>query len=271
MFNPQKRFYPVIWGAEPWSFAGEGELAQTTIVVIHGFTGNPISTKPLGKALAQRGFGVEVVRLPGHGTHWLDMMQTRYSDWRGEVERVLDAQLAKGKRVVLAGLSMGGTIAIDLASLRPDDVAGAVTINGSFLDRDGLLVKYAWLLEKFIPVAPAAAAGLVKNDAAKPGVDEKSYLMVPAAAGNSLLKVLPRLRERLSLLKCPVMVAYSPQDHSVSCKNSEALLEFLRGKLVSPLRLERSYHLATLDFDADLLQEKIAEFAQRLLPRRFEA
>lgn len=272
MLNLRKRHYPVLWGAEPWSYAGEGDQAQIAAVVIHGFTGNPSTTRPLGQALARYGFCVEVPRLPGHGTHWMDMLNTRYFDWRGEVERVLDRLLSQGKRVALIGLSMGGTIAVDLAGARPEDVAALVPINATILDREGLLVKYAHVVERVIPVAPAAAAGLVKNDAAKPGVEERAYTMVPAAAGNSLLRELPRIRERIPRIKAPTLVAYSPQDHSVPCKNSEALIEMLRERGVSTLRLERSYHLATLDYDAELLERQIAEFLKKNAPsRRFEA
>ncbi|MCE7890958.1 MAG: alpha/beta fold hydrolase [Sorangiineae bacterium PRO1] len=255
--------FPVQPGAEPWSSPGSGSRSGIGVVLCHGFTGNPTATRPLGEALAARGFAVEVIRLPGHGTHWRDMLATRYGDWRWEMDRALSDLAGRGKRVVLVGLSMGGTIALDVACARPELVAGVVPINCTLLNRAGFLAKAAPVLEHVLPVVPAAAAGLVKNDIAKGG-DEHAYEMVPAKAGNSFLKQLPRIRLGLETLKVPVLVAYSPQDHSVPAENSRALLKMLEGRDVTELVLPRSYHLATLDHDFDLLVDEIAGFAERV-------
>ncbi|HVR20625.1 MAG TPA: hypothetical protein VMS65_13035, partial [Polyangiaceae bacterium] len=45
---------------EPWSFAGEGARGRTGVVLVHGFTGSPVSLRPLGELLARRGFAVEL-------------------------------------------------------------------------------------------------------------------------------------------------------------------------------------------------------------------
>lgn len=255
--------YPVISGAEAWSSPGSGARAEIAILVSHGFTGNPVATRPLGEALAKKGFAVEVVRLPGHGTHWRDMAKTVYGDWRREMELTVERLRRSGKRVVIVGLSLGGTLALDIACARPKDVAGVVTINTTILNRKGLIATMAPVLEKILPVVPASAAGLVKNDIAKGG-DEKAYSMVPARSGNSVLKELPRVRKGLETLDVPVLVAYSPEDHSVPPENSQKLLEILAGRDVKELRLERSYHLATLDFDFDVLVDEIAVFSERV-------
>ena len=218
--------------------------------------------RPLAEALAERGFAIEMVRLPGHGTHWRDMMRSRYADWRDEVRRARERLRGAGKKVLLVGLSLGGSLALDVASEQPEAVAGVVCINATVLDREGILAKLAPVLEKILPVVPAKAAGLVENDIAKGG-DEHAYAYVPAAAGGSFLKELPRLREAVAGLQVPVLVAYSPQDHSVPPENSKKILELLPGKK-EELRLERSFHVATLDYDFELLVERIAELAARV-------
>ena len=260
--------YPVLPGAEAWFQAGSGALGKIGLLLVHGFTGNPVSMRPLGELLSARGFTVQVPRLPGHGTHHRDMQRTRYADWRAEVERARAELSGKCERTVLVGLSMGGTLVLDVASDAGAAVAGVVTINVWILDREGILVKMAPVLEKLVPLAPAKAAGLVENDIAKPGGDEKAYRWVPAAAGNSVVRELPRLRERISSLGCPLLVAYSPRDHSVPCRNSQALLRLAGSADKTELRLERSYHVATLDYDLPLLDERIAEFALRVTGQR---
>jgi len=251
-------------GAEAWSFPGTGARADMGVIVIHGFTGNPVGVRPLAEALAERGYAVALPRLPGHGSHWRDMASTRYADWRGEVERVLDKLAARCQRVLLVGLSLGGTIALDVASSRRNGpVAGVVAINATVLDRPGALARLAPLLAPLLPVVPAAMAGLVKNDIAKPGGDEKAYGWVPTRAANSLLAELPRIRSQLAAIRVPILVAYSPQDHSASPENSKVIPTLVNTEVVL-LPLERSYHVATLDYDAELLEQRIAEFAERL-------
>jgi carboxylesterase len=232
--------------------------------VLHGFTGNPYSMRPLAEALNQRGFAVDLPRLPGHGTHWRDLMRTRYSDWFAEAERAFEALRRTSARIVVIGLSMGGTLALDLASRRNRELAGVVTINAAILDRKDLAAKLAPLLERIVFAVPAKAAGLTPNDIAKPGGDERAYPIVPSAAGNSLMRELPRIRDALPTLRAPMLVAWSRADHSVPPENSRSLQRLAGSNDVTELILERSYHVATLDYDFDLLVDSITAFADRL-------
>lgn len=253
----------LIAGAEAWSSPGKGAAARVGVVVVHGFTGNPVSTRPLGEFLAAQGHAVEVVRLPGHGTNVKDMATTRYADWRAEVQRATDELAQRCDKVVLFGLSMGGTIVLDVACSSADKVDGVATVNAPMLDRDGLLAKLAPMLEKLLPIVPAKVAGLAENDIAKGG-DEKAYSKIPAAAANSFLAELPRIRAKLLDLRMPVVVAWSVQDHSVPPKNSEAIVELLGGKDVTALRLERSFHVATLDHDAPLIEQAVLDLIAKV-------
>jgi len=250
--------------SEAWSAPGTGTRARTGVLLVHGFTGSPFSLRPLAELIAAHGFTVDLPRLPGHGTTWRDMLPTRYDDWRAHVESSVRALSTRTDRVVLVGLSMGGTLALDVASGTGARVAGVVTINAQILDRTGIVVKLGPYLEKILPVVPAAMAGLTANDIAKPDVGEQAYGWVPSAAGNSLLRALPRVREQLGRMPCPVLVMYSRNDHSVSPENSRALLRLIQCPELSELVLERSYHVATLDYDQGLIEERVVEFADKL-------
>ena len=234
------------------------------LLLVHGFTGSPASLRPLAELLAQRGFAVELLRLPGHGTHFRDMMSTRYEDWRREVSEGLTRLAARTERVIALGLSMGGTLVLDVVTRDPACVAGVVVINTPVLDREGILVKLAPYLEHVLPLVPASAAGLTRNDIAKPGMNELAYSWVPAKSGNSLVREFPRIRKQLPNLSAPILVAYSRADHSVPPENSQAILRALRSKDVTELVLERSYHVATLDYDLELIEERVAAFADRV-------
>lgn len=250
---------PILPGAEPFSSSGSGPLAPLGVLVLHGFTGNPISVKPLAELLAKRGFSIEVPLLPGHGSAPRDLLPYRYADWRAEAVAALARLRARTRKQVVVGLSMGGTLALDLGTT--EALAGVVTINAQILDRGGVVVKLAPLIEKILPIAPASAAGLIKNDIKKGG-DERAYDWVAAAAGNSLVRALPEIRSRLKQLVCPLLVIYSRDDHSVPTENSKSLPGLVGSSSVSVLELQESYHVATLDNDLPLIDERVASFAE---------
>jgi carboxylesterase len=252
---------PVRPGAEPMSATGHGDLAGLGILVLHGFTGSPVSVRPLAELLSKRGFAVEMPLLPGHGTQSKDLLPTRYADWRAEALAALTRLRARTQHVFAVGLSMGGTLALDLATT--ESLGGVVTINAQILDRGGLIVKLAPIIEKIIPIAPASAAGLTKNDIKKGG-DEDAYSWVAAAAGNSLVRALPDVRARLKSLTCPLLVIYSRDDHSVPPTNSKALPGLVGSTNVTVFELQDSYHVATLDNDLPLIDSEVASFAESL-------
>ena len=255
--------YPVLPGAEPFSAPGHGTRATIGIVISHGLTGSPVSMRALAESLATQGFAVDLRRWPGHGTHWKDMATTRYPDWRNEIERAIDAMRSAGKRVIVAGLSLGATIALDLACSRPDALAGCVWINGALLDREGIVAKLAPFVARVVPSLPAKLAGLVENDIAKGGT-EQAYQRVPLKPAVSVIRELPRIRDAVAKLAVPILVAYSPQDHSVPAENSRALLRMANGKDATELVLARSYHVATMDHDFEALVAGIVAFADRV-------
>lgn len=251
-------------GAEPWAATGEGDRARVGVVCVHGLTGNPNSTRPVAERLHREGYSVAVPLLPGHGTSVRDMARTRYPDWRRATDEAVDDALERHEQIVLVGLSMGGTLVLDVASARNDDVAGVATINVQILDPDQLLAKLAPLLQYVAPVVPRDLAGLPSDDIAKPGGDERAYGKVSAKAARSLIRELPRIRAQLADLTVPLLVAHAPQDHTVPARNSLAVPGLVGSDDVTELVLERSYHVATLDYDAELLEDEITAFVARV-------
>lgn len=247
-------------GAQPWSAPGSGARSRVGVVVTHGFTGNPIATRPLGQALAGAGYTVEVPCLPGHGTTVADLARTRYDDWYGALDRMVDHLAARCEQVVLIGHSMGGTLTLDLASRRPGDVAAAAVINAQVLDPTQLLAKLAPILQYVVRYVPRDLAGLPTDDIARPGVQEGSYAKVSARAAQSLIVQLPRIRAQLLDLVCPLLVVVSAQDHTVPPRNSAELLELVGSADVTRLVCRRSYHCPMLDYDADALTEAVLAF-----------
>jgi carboxylesterase len=253
-------------GAEPWSAAGRGKPGRVGVLVVHGFTGNPVATRPLGQRLASAGHRVEVTLLPGHGTSHHDLAGTRYADWADAVGRVLDHLASTCDRVVLVGHSLGGTIALDLASSRPDDVDGVVVINPQVSNPRHPVAKLAPVLAHLLPFVPRDLAGMPTDDLARPDVEERAYALVSSRAARSLIAQLPRIRSQLIDLIQPLLVVRSPQDHTVPAENSLELMELVGSGDVRELVCERSYHVPQLDYDAEEVEAAVVDFVAEFVP-----
>lgn len=244
----------VMPGCEAWSAQG----GDTGVLVLHGFTGNPVSVRPLAEALADRGHTVEMPRLPGHGTRWQDLQKTTWHDWAREAVAGLERLRARTRAQVAVGLSMGGTMALYLAETRGEDLAGIVLINPSVYSGDPRL-KALPFLKWVVPGLPG-----IGNDIAKPDADERPYPRLPLKALSSLLAMQHRVRADLAAVTIPTLVFTSRQDHTVEPENSQTVLDAISSAEAQHVWLENSYHVATLDYDADEIVERTAAFLARV-------
>jgi carboxylesterase len=233
-------------GAEPFDFpGGDGPDGHTGVLLVHGFTGNPSSMRPWGEHLAAAGFAVKGPRLPGHGTSWQDCNTTTEQDWLDAVHGAFDELAAGCDRVVVAGLSMGGTLAIRFAEQRSDELAGLILVNPSLLT-ERLDAKLLPLLARLTPSwAP------IGDDIKKPGVVESAYPKLPTRAMMALRRLWSVTRADLGRITVPVLVFRSVEDHVVEPASAAALLAGVSSTDVSEVLLEDSYHVATLDNDAE--------------------
>ncbi len=123
-----------IEGAEP--VVGERLGRPTPGRVSSCCTASPATRTPRarsGSGSRAEGYQVEVPRLPGHGTDVRDLGRTRYADWAAAAEEVVEQVANRTDHLVLVGLSMGGTLTLDIASRRRDLVDAAVVINPQIL------------------------------------------------------------------------------------------------------------------------------------------
>ena len=106
----------VIDGAKTFLLEGSNRKA---VLLIHGYTGTPSEMLPLGNYLNQLGYTVLCRRLPGHGTSVGDLERTTAEDWYSAAKDACEGLLGRYEDVYVAGLSMGGLLAIKLAALLP--------------------------------------------------------------------------------------------------------------------------------------------------------
>ncbi len=247
---------PILPGAEPYSAVGDARGA----LVLHGFTGNPQSMRGLAVALADAGLTVELPLLPGHGTAVEDMVPTRWEDWSAAAEAGYAELAARCEAVVVVGLSMGGTLSVWLGERHPE-IAALVLVNPLIEPPDADTVAF---IDALIDGGDELAPG-VGSDIAQEGAVESAYPELPLRAARSLFGAATAISAELGTLTCPILLFSSTQDHVVAPVSGDRLVEGVSGP-VERIVLERSFHVATLDYDKEEIEKRTVAFVSDLLP-----
>ena len=241
--------------AEAFELFG-GEIA---VLMVHGFTGSPASVRPWAEGLHSHGFTVKVPRLPGHGTSWEEMNQTKWQDWFEEVERSFLELKKRHRRIFIAGFSMGGALSIRLVAKRSREIEGLILVNPSVGD-DRSFMKAVPFLKFLIPSIKGRG-----TDVAKENPPRHSYGRTPLKALHSLQKLWRLVQSDLERIDTPLMIGYSINDHVVHPRNSEVVIESVASIDIREVIFERSFHNVALDHDLDILVDESKTFIHDVL------
>ncbi len=184
-----------------------------------------------------------------------------------EAEQAFDELVGQYRRAFVGGLSMGGALALRLAGERSADVSGVMVVNPAMrppdradvplllaMDRIGLLGPLA----NVMPTVPGGG-----NDIKKPGQDEVAYDRVPIKAGIQMLNLQVDVRGILPQVTQPVIVFTAPEDHVAGPANSDIVMTETGSLRKTQVLLPESYHVATLDNDAETIFAESLEFILR--------
>jgi carboxylesterase len=237
-------------------------------LLVHGFTATPDEMRPLGEALAARGFPVRGVCLAGHATTVDDLARTRWTDWFASVEagwRMLRAEVA---RAAVVGMSLGALLALHLAATARDSGPAALVLCGTPI-RVGdarvrwlpALARLPWIARRWATIAKAGGPDIA-DPAARAA--SRSYPTMPLAALLELLRVQATVRRELGDVHVPALLLHGRHDHAVPVANLALLRARLASRVIETRVLERSWHVVTLDHDRAEVAELVAAFLARI-------
>jgi carboxylesterase len=231
------------------------------VVLSHGFTGTPASMRAWAQHLADAGYSVRLPLLPGHGSDWREANTSRWPQWYGAIELAYD-ELAQQCDIVFAfGLSMGATLVTRLAEVRPE-VAGLVLVNPSY-GTERKDAKFARFISWAVPSRPS-----IGGDIKKPGVSEPANDRTPIKAFVSLQNLWRVTLADLGRVRAPILLLRSRVDHVVEPLSARLLIAGATSTTVREVILEDSYHVATIDNDAELIFASSVEFIEAVCATR---
>ncbi len=243
---------------EDFAIRGSGSTGKIGILLVHGFTGSPAAMRPWAEFFGARGYTVRVPRLPGHGREWQELNKTPWEQWTDRITDELEQLEKLCDKVFVFALSMGGGASLYLAAHHGDRIAGLVLVN-PMIHVPGLAAKFAPLLAKF-----RTHLKTVGGDIKRPGVSEWSYDALPMQGVVELAKLLKSSRSTLGLVKAPLLLFHSVEDHTLPVSNTEIIMDEIGSVRKQRIELMNSYHVATIDYDSDFIFENSLVFVQEL-------
>ncbi|MFP7296391.1 alpha/beta hydrolase [Neobacillus niacini] len=242
--------YPVLPGAEPFFYKGN----HIGILICHGFVGTPQSVGFLGEQLAAKGFSVYGVRLRGHGTHYEDLEKCSYQDWIESIEDGYYFLQKHCQEIFVIGQSMGGTLTLNLTN-KHRNIKGIILINAA--------IKSIPPMEKYKNSNVPRYINEGKPDIKDKSVNEITYSKAPVRSIQQLFALMDKTRDILPTISCPVMAFQSEEDHVVPPENGKFLFASIHSDDKEFIPLTNSYHVASMDFEKELIAEKCSNFIIR--------
>jgi len=237
-------------------------------LLVHGFTATPAEMRPLGEALATRGFPVRGVLLPGHGTEVADLARTRWTDWAAAVARERDLLARETTRVAVAGMSLGALLALHLAATEPTDVRALVLCGTPLLFADARLrllpmaARVPWLARRWAVIPKVGGSDIADPEAR---AASRSYQAMPLSGVLELLRLRRVVARELHRVTQPALILHGRDDHGVPVANVARLRARLGSAWIESAVLERSWHVITVDYDRARVAELAADFLERVV------
>jgi carboxylesterase len=243
----------------PWTL-GEGRRG---VLLLHGFAGTPPELRRLGEHLAAHGYRCRGAALAGHGTTPEALEATDRRAWIASAQAELDALARDSDEVMVAGQSMGGTIALHLAAtdLR---VAAVATLAAP--------VWLSGLATRAVPVARRLMRWHRAGDEVDlydlAAIDELySHGRRPMKSIHEFVRLLRDVRDELAAIRAPVLVLHGGRDRTIDPANAaEIERRLVCSREVRRRSFPRSGHGMSVDVDRDEINASVLEWFDRHSP-----
>ncbi|MBN3575673.1 alpha/beta hydrolase [Vibrio neptunius] len=118
------------------------------VLLVHGLGDSPYSFTDIATHLAQQGYLVRTILLPGHASKVGDLQLPRLADWQGVVKHHIDLLKKQTESIWVGGYSTGANL-VTSEALNDQDINGILLFSPAF-EPGSSTVKFAELASYFV-------------------------------------------------------------------------------------------------------------------------
>lgn len=247
------------------------------VLLLHGYSGVPSEMRPLATHLASAGYSVAAPLLKGHGGVPADLYQVTWQDWAGSAHNELTRLREHCPTVVVAGLSMGGLLALHLAARVP--VAGVIAMAPALQVYGAAQLRLAGLLKRVHPwfspferadfsnprVQAHVRAWVPDADFGNPDVIAriKRESRLPVGSLYELVLLQRQIRRDLPRVTAPLLLLYGQRDTTVTPASIDEVAAGVRSAEVTRHVFARSGHILPNDVEAPQVAAFVSDWLAR--------
>lgn len=227
---------------------------KTGILVLHGFSGGPYEVEPLAAYLQERtDCIIDMPTFVGHGAaEDLAMKGYKAQHWLMDAELAYRRLAKKVDGVIVIGFSMGGVIALHLATRYP--VKKLVLLSAA--------IKYVSprrLVEDIRIMAVEAFRGKLKDNELFLRYEYK-FRNVPLSSTVEFMKIVSRTEKYIHLIKTPVFIVQGEMDGIVPSITARVLYDHMPAKQKQLYLSSHGKHHICYSDDKDIWFKKVYMF-----------
>jgi carboxylesterase len=235
-----------------------GEANGAAALCLHGLTGTPYEVRPVAEALVARGVRARGPWMAGHEEGAEVLAKTSWQAWVEGARAELAALRAEHDRVFLVGMSMGGLVSLRLAETEEVD---AIVVVGTPLALAPPIPQILPILRRFASSRSKKGGSDIREPAAR--ARHPSLSVMPYSAVAELIALQSQVVPDLGRIRAPILVAHGRLDKTARPRDAQRILEAVGSSDKELFYLERSGHVATVDYDGPALARAAADFLGR--------
>ena len=234
------------------------EAGSTGILLSHGFTATTAEIRLLAEKFHAQGYTVAAPLLPGHGTKPEDLNQTKWREWVESGEESLQKLFGSCEQVWVAGASMGGLLALHLASKYPQ-ISGLLL----YVPAIRTMMRKVDLLQLYL-AAPFVKE--IERDSLDGSDLWQGYPGLPIKGIIQFLRFQSATLKRLSEIRQPVLIFQGRLDLTVTPDAGKIIMDGVSSEIKEHHWMENSSHSILLDKE----YERVAEMSMQFIEKNSE-
>jgi carboxylesterase len=246
----------IVVGAGAFTLARAGAPA---VLLLHGAGDTPQTLRYLGEALLEQGFHVEAPLLPGHGRTLDAFRRTNADDWVNAARASYRALQLDHDWVAIAGLSMGGALAIRLAAESPQLPALCLMAPYLVLRRGAdRAARWSRWWGPIVPVVESSEGFSVLDPVER--AKSLAYGVFTAGALRALRETVRRANDALPRVSAPTLIVQSREDNRIAVEDAERAFARLGAREKALEWVSGAAHIITVDYGRERVLRLVADW-----------